>query len=126
MVYLIINWVLSAVSLLVVAGLLPDVHVAEFESALIAAGVVGLISAGLGTLLKHAGGTVSLAVTGSFLGIADALLFRMSALVVPGFTMHGFIPAIAGAAVLVALNLVLLRVAPLRENPLDSGSWMRS
>lgn len=126
MVYLIINWVLSVVSLLVLAGLLPDVHVAEFASALIATGVVGLISAGFGTLLKHANGTVSLAVSGSFLVIADALLFRMSALMVPGFTMSGFTPAIAGAVVLLALNLVLLRVAPVRENPLDSGSWLRS
>lgn len=125
MVYLIANWVLSVTVLLAVAGLLPDVSVAEFTSALIAAGMVGLISAGLGTLVKHATGVVSLVLSGSFLGIADAFLFRMSALMVPGFTMRGFAPAVAGAVVLVALNLVLLRVAPLRENPLDSESWLR-
>lgn len=120
MVYLIVNWVCSVVGLLAVACLFPGFQVAEFESALIATAVVGLISAGLGTLLKHAGGPAGLAITGAFLLLADTLLFRMSALLVPGFAMRGFAPAIAGAVVLLGLNLVLLRVLPLEENPLDS------
>jgi putative membrane protein len=119
-VYLIVNWVCSVVSLLVVARLFPGFQVAEFESALIATAIVGLISAGLGTLLKHAGGPAGLAITGTFLVLADTLLFRLSALLVPGFAMRGFAPAIAGAVVLLGLNLVLLRVVPLKENPLDS------
>jgi putative membrane protein len=121
-VYLIVNWVSSVLSLLAVACLLPEVQILEFQSALIATGIVGLISAGLGTLLKHASGAVGLAFAGIFLAIADTLLFRMSALVVPGFAMRGFAPAIAGAIVLLALNLVLLRVVPLKEDPLDSWS----
>jgi putative membrane protein len=119
-VYLIVNWVCSVAGLLLVASLIPGFQVAEFESALIAAAVVGLISAGLGTLLKHAGGPVGLAITGIFLVLTDTLLFRMSALLVPGFAMRGLAPAFAGAMVLLALNLALLRVVPLKENPLDS------
>ena len=119
MVYLIVNWVCSVVGLLAVARLFPGFQVGEFASALIATAVVGLISANLGTLLKHAGGPVGLAITGAFLLLADTLLFRMSALLVPGFAMRGFAPAIAGAIVLLGLNLVLLRVVPLKENPLD-------
>jgi putative membrane protein len=119
-VYLIINWLCSVAGLLLVARLFPGFQVAEFESALIAAAVVGLISAGLGTLLKHAGGPVGLAITGIFLVLTDTVLFRMSALLVPGFAMRGFAPAFAGAMVLLALNLALLRVVPLKENPLDS------
>ncbi|MGO9094069.1 MAG: phage holin family protein [Bryobacteraceae bacterium] len=120
MVYLIVNWLCSVVGLLVVVRLFPGFQVAEFESALIAAAIVGLISAGLGALLKHAGGAVGLAITGVFLVLADTLLFRMSALLVPGFAMRGFAPAFASAMLLLALNLVLLRVVPLKENPLDS------
>lgn len=122
MVYLIVNWVSSVLSLLAVACLLPEVQILEFQSALVATGVVGLISASLGTLLKHASGAVGLALAGTFLAIVDTLLFRMSALVVPGFAMRGFAPAIAGAIVLLALNLVLLRVVALKEDPLDSWS----
>lgn len=124
MVYLIVNWVSSVLSLLAVASLVPGCQILEFESALVATGVVGLISAGLGALLKHASGAIGLVLSSLFLLIADTLLFRMSALLVPGFAMRGFTPAIAGAVVLLALNLVLPRVVPLKEDPLDS--WSRS
>jgi len=120
MVYLIVNWLCSVAGLLLVARFFPGFQVAEFESALIATAIVGLISAGLGTLLKHAGRPAGLAMTGLFLALADTLLFRTSALLVPGFAMRGFAPAIAGAMVLLGLNLVLLRVVQLQENPLDS------
>ena len=124
MVYLIINWVVSVVSLLVLVTLLPSVHIGEFESALFATGIVGLISAGLGTMLKHSTSTLSLTISGTVLLLADLLLFRLSALLVPGFSMRGFAPAFAGAVVLLVLNLALLRVGPLREDP--ATSWMRS
>jgi putative membrane protein len=124
MVYLIVNWVASVLGLLVVASLVPGFQVLEFESALVATGVVGLISAGLGAMLKNASGAVSLVLSALFLLIVNTLLFRMSALVVPGFAMHGFTPAIAGAAMLVALNLGLPRIVALKDDPLDS--WSRS
>ena len=124
MVYLIVNWVSSVLGLLVVASLVPGFQVIEFQSALVATGVVGLISAGLGALLKNASGAVSLVLSSICLLIVDTLLFRMSALVIPGFAMRGFTPALAGAIVLLALNLVLPRVDPLRGDPLDS--WTRS
>lgn len=125
MIYFILNWVTSVMGLMLVAALLPGFRVTDFQSALIACGVVGLISAGLGTLVKHATGPVTIAVTGTVLLLADTFLFRLSALLVPGFAMLGFVPALAGGTLLLGLNLVLLRV-PLKEDPLDSESWLRS
>ncbi|HOL73348.1 MAG TPA: phage holin family protein [Bryobacteraceae bacterium] len=125
MVYFIVNWVSSAVGLLLVAALLPGFRITDFQSAVIACGVVGLLSAGLGSLLKHAASYLTVALFGGLLLIVDAFLFRLSALLVPGFAMLGFLPALAGAALLLALNLALLRI-PLKEDPLDSGSWLSS
>jgi uncharacterized membrane protein YvlD (DUF360 family) len=125
MIYFILNWVASVTGLMIVAALLPGFRVTDFQSALIACGVVGLVSAGLGTLVKHATGPLTVAVTGLVLLLADTFLFRLSALLVPGFAMLGFLPALAGAALLLGLNLALLRV-PLKEDPLDSESWLRS
>ncbi len=125
MVYFILNWVSSVVGLLLVAALLPGFRITDFQSALIACGVVGLMSAGLGMLVKHATSPLTVAVFGSLLVIADAFLFRLSALLVPGFAMLGFLPALAGAMLLLVLNLALLRV-PLKEDPLDSESWLSS
>lgn len=126
MVYLIINWVLSTMSLLGVAALVPGFRVTEFESELLAAGVVGLLSASLGLILKHVNRIVTAAMSGAFLFLMDALLFRMSALMVPGFAMSGFFPALAGAAVLLALNVVLLRILPAKAEGFDSGSLLSS
>jgi putative membrane protein len=122
MVYLMINWALSALGLLAVAAVAPGSRIIEIESVLVAVGVVGLISAGLGTVLRHAPGMFALAMSAVFLLIIDGALFRLSALVVPGFHMSGFGPAIAGALLLLALNVVLLRLARIRQADLDSRS----
>jgi putative membrane protein len=126
MLYLIINWVSSVACLLAIVALLPGVRVQEFGSALLATGVVGLLSALLGLSLKYANTSLGLlALCSFFLAVADAFLFRVSALLAPGFTMRGFLPAIVGALALLSLNLVLIRL-PLRDNPLDPEPLVRS
>ncbi len=124
--YLIINWVLSSASLLALATLLPGFRVTEFESAMIAAGIVGLISAALGTLLKHAVGRFSVSMSAVFLFIVDAFLFRVAALLVPGFAMRGFVPAVCGAVALLALNLFLLKYVAAHEEAFEPGPPIRS
>jgi putative membrane protein len=120
MVYLMVNWTLSALGLLAVASVAPGSRVLELESILIAAGAVGLISAGLGTVLRHAPGVFALIMSAIFLVIVDAFLFRLSALLVPGFQMRGFAPAIAGALVVLALNIALLWVLRMKRNSLET------
>lgn len=120
MVYLMVNWTLSALGLLAVASVAPGSRVLELESIVIAAGAVGLISAGLGTALRHAPGVFALIMSAIFLVIVDAFLFRLSALLVPGFQMRGFAPAIAGALVVLAVNIALLWVLRTKRNSLDT------
>lgn len=115
MVYLIINWVLSTVSLLILVSVLPDYRVNEFEAVLLATGVVGLLSALLGLTLRRSLGPLSVAMSAAFLFLVDAVLFRVSALMVPGFAMRGFAPALAGAVLLLALNLALLRYVHVKD-----------
>jgi putative membrane protein len=52
MLYLIVSWFLSALSLIIVAHVVPGFHVQSFGTALIASIVIGLINATLGLLLK--------------------------------------------------------------------------
>ena len=49
---LLIHWLISAVSLLIVTYILPGIQVRGFGTALIAAIVIGLINATLGFILK--------------------------------------------------------------------------
>ncbi len=116
MVYFIINWVLGSLSLLLMSTLFPGFRVAEFASALVAAGVVGLLNAGLAILLHYSTGRLGIALAGTFLVISDSFLFRLAGLIIPGFAMRGFFPAFAGGFLLLALNLVLPRVMPVNED----------
>ncbi len=115
MVYLIINWVLSTVSLLILVNVLPGYRVNEFEAVLLATGAVGLLSALLGLMLRRSLGPLSLVMSAAFLFLVDAVLFRVSALMVPGFAMRGFTPALVGAVLLLALNLALLRYVHVKD-----------
>jgi putative membrane protein len=49
---LLVHWFLKAISLLVVAQILPGIRVDGFGAAFIAAAVIGLVSAILGLFLK--------------------------------------------------------------------------
>jgi putative membrane protein len=110
MVFLIVNWMLSALGLFLLSAILPGFRVMEYESALIAAGAVGLASGLIATLVKDVDGVPALTISALLLVFADTILFRLSALLVPGFAMAGFAPAFAGALLLLALNAVVLRL----------------
>ncbi len=125
MVYLIVNWVLSSIGLFALANTLPGFHISDQEAALIAAGVVGLMSGLMGTLLRYAGNVIGLAMSAAFLLTVDVFLVRVSGLLVPGFSMRGFGPAIMGALALLLLNLVLVRAARSKLGRLDSESLLR-
>ncbi len=111
MVYLIINWVLGILALLGVTIFVPGFRATDVGSVLIAAGVIGLINAALSIVLNHLGSALSTTVWGALLLIFDTFLFRISGLMVPGFAMTGFVPAVSGGVVLMAVNAIALRYA---------------
>ena len=47
-----IHWILSAIALLIVANILPGIQVDGFGAAMIAALIIGLVSATVGFFLK--------------------------------------------------------------------------
>jgi putative membrane protein len=115
--FLIVNWLLSAIGLFTVAVALPGFRIFDYQSALIGAGSVGLLSALLATILRQVTGTPGLAAFGLLLVIVDTSLFRLSALLLPGFAMTGFVPAIVGALIVLVLNLAMFRVIHATRHP---------
>jgi putative membrane protein len=107
MMYLIVNLFLSALSLIIVAHVVPGFHVASFGSALIAALVIGLINATLGLLLKILTLPLTIVTFGIFLFVINALVLRMTSGLVSGFSVESFFPAFIGAIVLAIVNTVL-------------------
>src|SRR5215467_3038738 len=108
---IILNWLLSALSLMIVAHLVRGFDVTGFTAALLAALVIGLVNATLGAFLKLIMFPLTLLSLGIFSFVINALMLKLVALFVPGFTIQGFIPALFAAVVLSLVNLFLRIVA---------------
>jgi len=109
---LLLNWLLSAISLLVVSYMVPGFHVRDFKSALIAALVIGLVNATLGLFLKIITLPLTLLTLGIFWWVINALMLMFaSKLLSPNFMVSGFWPALLGAIVLSLINMVLKALA---------------
>jgi putative membrane protein len=107
MVHLLIEWLLSALSLLIVAHIVPGFQVESFRVALVAALVVGLLNATLGFVLKIVTLPLTFLTLGLFLVVINAIvLWLASALLAPGFRIKNFVAAILGAIVLTFVHML--------------------
>ncbi|HUO15028.1 MAG TPA: phage holin family protein [Verrucomicrobiae bacterium] len=104
---LLLNWVLSALAVWIVAQVVPGVHVSGAAAALIAALVIGFINATLGLVLKILTFPLTLLTLGLFWFVINALMLEFASWFVPGFHIRGFFAAFIGAIVLSLVNLVL-------------------
>jgi len=109
---MLVNWILSAVLLLVVSRVVPGFVVTSFGAALIAALVIGFVNATLGLLLKVLTFPLSIFTFGIFLLVINALMLLLSAHFVPGFFIHGFAPAFWAAVLLALLHLLMRWIMP--------------
>jgi putative membrane protein len=112
MVALLVHWLISAVSLLIVAYLISGIEVRGFGTALIAALVIGLVNATLGFILKVLTLPLTLLTFGLFLLVINALMLQLAAHLVPGFAVSGFWSAFFGAIVLSLVSMVLRSLIP--------------
>jgi putative membrane protein len=115
---LLVNWILSALAVWIVAHLISGISVSGFKGALVAALVIGFINATLGALLKILTFPLTLLTLGVFWLVINALMLELaSALLSPSFQVHGFLAAFIGA-ILISLVNVILRwlVHPPREH----------
>ncbi len=82
---MLIHWLLCAVVLIAVAQFVPGFHVANLETALIAALVIGLLNATLGFLLKIITFPLTVITLGLFLLVINALMIMLASHIVHGF-----------------------------------------
>lgn len=110
MVYLFLNWALGTAGLAILAIVLPGCRIDELRSALVVAAVVALVHAAVSTAFRPGTGEPVLALPAVLLALGDAMVFRVVALLVPGFAMRSLYPALAGGLLLLALNVALPRL----------------
>ncbi len=105
---LLLNWVLSALAVWIMAQLVHGISVRGAAGALIAALVIGFINATIGALFKILTFPLTLVTLGLFWFVINALMLELaSALLAPKFQVQGFLAAFVGAIVLSLVNLLL-------------------
>ena len=104
---LLLNWVLSAVALWIVAHVISGFHLSGPIAALIAALVIGFVNATLGAFLKIITFPLTLITLGIFWLVINAAMIELAAAFVPGFRVDTFGAAFWGAIVLSIVNMIL-------------------
>jgi putative membrane protein len=113
---MLLNWVLSALAVWIVARVVPGIYVSGPVAALIAALVIGFINATIGVVLKILTFPLTLLTLGLFWLVINALMLKLaSALLSPGFQVRGFLAAFVGAIVLSLVNMLLKALVPSGE-----------
>src|ERR1700716_1505232 len=108
---LLVHWFLKAVSLLVVAQILPGIRVDGFGAAFIAAAVIGLVSAVLGLFLKIILFPFILLSLGIVYFLINGLMLKIASELVPGFRVDGCMTAVIGSILLTVIDYALNRLA---------------
>ena len=113
---LLLNWVLSAIAVWIVANVVRGISVSGPMAALIAALAIGFINATIGLLLKILTFPLTVVTFGLFWLVINALMLELASGLVPGFRVQGFWAAFWGAIVLSLVNMLLKSlVYPSRE-----------
>ncbi|SJZ36282.1 putative membrane protein [Trichlorobacter thiogenes] len=102
-----INWLLSGLAIIITAYLLPGVHLSGIKAALLTAVALGLINAVIKPVLKLLTLPLTIMTLGLFSLALNALLIMLTAKLVPGFQVQGFLWALAFSLVLALVNWVL-------------------
>ncbi len=107
MVHLLVNWLLSALALWIVAQIIPGIQLRSYSTALVATIVIAIVNVVIGWPLKILTIPLSILTLGLFLLILNAFLLKLASIFVPGFSIQGFLPAFLGSIVLTILSYIL-------------------
>ena len=107
----ILHWLLSGVALVIVSYVLPGIQVEGFGAALIAALVIGFVSATVGFVLKILLLPFIILTLGVVYFLINGLMLKLASELVPGFRVNGCLPAVLGSILLTIVDFILNRLA---------------
>lgn len=104
--YLIL-WLTSALFLYLTALVVPGFKITSFPRAMMAALVLGFFNALLKPFLVFITIPINILTLGLFSFVISAIILRLSAAMMKGFDISGWIPAILGALVMAGWQVLL-------------------
>ncbi|HEU4726063.1 MAG TPA: phage holin family protein [Candidatus Eisenbacteria bacterium] len=112
---ILLHFAIIVATFLLLARYLPGFFVPDIGTAVIAALVLGLINATLGPIITFLSLPLIVLSLGAFWFVVNAFLLILVAFIVPNFSINGWGPALIGAVVLAAVNLLFNRATAARE-----------
>ena len=107
MPHFLLTWIVTAVSLMITAYIVPGFTVTSFAAAAIAAIVLGLVNAVVKPLLVLLTLPLTIVTLGLFLFVINAITIWLAGVITPGFDVAGFLPALVGSIVLTVVASVI-------------------
>jgi len=112
---IILHFAIIVATFLLLARYLPGFYVPDLGTAVLAALVLGLVNAILRPILTFLSLPLIFLSLGAFWFVINAFLLILVAFIVPLFHISGWGPALIGAVVLAAVNLLWSRVVDAKE-----------
>lgn len=103
----VINLVLAALAVLISAYVIPGVHVDGFFAALVVAVVLALINAFIRPIVTILTLPINVLTLGLFSLVITAVLVMLASVIVPGFEVLGFVPALLFGILLSLVNWII-------------------
>uniref|UniRef100_Q02BV6 Phage holin family protein n=1 Tax=Solibacter usitatus (strain Ellin6076) TaxID=234267 RepID=Q02BV6_SOLUE len=111
LVHWIVNWLLEALALWLVAQMIPGMQIRSYGTALLATVVIGLVDFTLGPILRFIAFPITFLTLGLFRLVINAVLLKLASLFTPGFRIDGFLAALLGSLVLAIVTGLLQSLA---------------
>jgi putative membrane protein len=103
---ILVHFAIIVATFLLLSRYLPGFYVPDLGTAVIAALVFGLVNATLGPIVTILSLPLIIISLGIFWFVVNAFLLIVVAFLVPNFDINGWGPALIGAVVLAAVNLI--------------------
>lgn len=111
MVGILVTWLVTALSFLIISKLPIGVEIDSFGKALISAAVIGILNALLLPILSFFTLPFIILTIGLFFFVLNAIIFGIAAYLVNGFRLrYGIWSALLGSIALALINSALLRI----------------
>jgi putative membrane protein len=109
---ILLNLVVSAIAVLISAYVIPGVTVDGFFNALVVAVILGVVNAFVRPLIELISLPINVVTLGLFSFVITALMIMLTAAIVPGFAVTGFLTALIFGVVLTLVTSVLYSITP--------------
>lgn len=109
---ILVNLLLSAIAVFASAYIIPGVSVDGFFAAVVVAIILATVNAFIKPIVKLITLPINILTLGLFSFVVTALMVLLTAMIVPGFEVEGFVAALLFGVVLSVVSGILYAIMP--------------